>query len=36
LSGTYYSVLDDLNSMGTVQILEKGNEDYAVSIPSQD
>ena len=36
LSGTYYSVLDDVNSMGTVQILNKGNEDNAVSIPLED
>ncbi|HET6717179.1 MAG TPA: hypothetical protein VFG90_08605, partial [Nitrososphaeraceae archaeon] len=36
LAGTYYSVLDDPGSRGTVTILDKGNEDNAVSIPSED
>ena len=36
LSGTYYSVLNDLTSCGTVKILDKGDEDNAVSIPLED
>jgi plastocyanin len=36
LSGTYYSVLDDLISRGSITILDKGNEASAVSIPLED
>ena len=36
LPGTYYAVLDDLRTKGTVTILDKGNENNAVSIPLED
>jgi hypothetical protein len=36
LSGTYFSVLDNLISKGDITILDKGNEDHAVSIPLVD
>ena len=36
LPGTYYSVLDDLISKGSITILDKGNEASAVSIPLED
>jgi plastocyanin len=36
LAGTYYSVVDDHSSKGTVTILAKGNEGNAVSIPLED
>ena len=35
-SGTSFSVLDNLVSKGDITILEKGNEDHAVSIPLGD
>ena len=36
LPGEYHAVLDDLRSKGTVTILDKGNENNAVSIPLED
>jgi plastocyanin len=36
LSGTYYSVLDDLVSEGSITILDRGNETNAISIPLED
>jgi hypothetical protein len=36
LSGTYFSVLDNLVSKGDITILDRGNEDNTVSIPLED
>jgi plastocyanin len=36
LAGTYYSVLDDLVSKGSITILDRGNETNAISIPLED
>jgi plastocyanin len=36
LSGTYFSVLDNLISKGSITILDKRNVDHAVSIPLGD
>jgi plastocyanin len=36
LRGTYYSVLDDLRTKGTLTFLDKADEVNAVSIPSGD
>jgi plastocyanin len=36
LAGTYYSVLDDLVSKGSITILDMDNETNAISIPLED